>query len=264
MIAAHPISVTDLWWYHICRLEEKQQRPTYPIFQRPVTPIQQFFFSFPKPNHGIGIRIGGGRLGTNTEQDKSNIHALRACSLAFSSSSAFFFSWLSTFAIEDENAFTADWTVLALQNKMKSKRKNIAVTCMIESNLRCTYSCVSNSQWHTINFYRIFSFDRANCRKEIKWTTTSDVSGMAAESHRYSTPGVGQDCKRREEDLIVANVRIWHDTLINWFLCASKYVSRNMIPLCFGMQENTLMRIKLIYKHIITDKIFLPCETLYI
>ena len=37
------------------------------------------------------------------------------------------------------------------------------------------------------------SFDRANCRKEITWTTTSDVSGMAAESHRYSTPGVGQE-----------------------------------------------------------------------
>ena len=36
------------------------------------------------------------------------------------------------------------------------------------------------------------SFDRANCRKEITWTT-SDVSGIAAESHKYSTPGVGQE-----------------------------------------------------------------------
>ena len=37
------------------------------------------------------------------------------------------------------------------------------------------------------------SFDRTNCKKKITWTTASDVSGMAAERHRYSTPGVGQE-----------------------------------------------------------------------
>ena len=40
----------------------------------------------------------------------------------------------------------------------------------------------------------------------------SEVSGMAAESHRYSTPEVGQELRR--EDLIVANVRIWQKLTI--------------------------------------------------